>query len=808
MHKFICIHGHFYQPPRENPWLEEVERQDSAYPFHDWNERVTSECYSRNAASRILNAQKKIVNIVNNYARISFNFGPTLLSWIEKKDPELYADILKADKESRERFSGHGSALAQVYNHIILPLATSEDKRTQIFWGIKDFEYRFQRKPEGMWLAETAVDLESLDIMAEYGIKFTILAPHQAKAVRSLAGGSWIDVSGQRVDPKKPYLCRLPSGRSIVLFFYDGPIARATAFEGLLRSGDDFVQRLTNAFDHNSPQENQLVHIATDGETYGHHHQFADMALAYAVNKIEKEGLATLTVYGEYLERFPAQEEVEIFKNSSWSCCHGIERWRADCGCSIGTNPKWNQKWRAPLRLAMDWLQSEAVKVYARHMGDYTADIWSARNDYIEVMLDRQAKVVDQFVQAHVKRPVSDEEKVKILKLLEMQRNMQLMYTSCGWFFDEVSRIEPVQILKYAARVIQLIQEVDGLETEPGFLSLLEKALSNDDEYHDAREIYAALVRPSIVSLLRVGAHYAVASLFEDYAKETPVYCYQVIREDYKKREANRLKLCIGRGIVQSNITLEKMSVFFVGFHMGSHNVIRGVQRLEQGDYAQAEKDIMGAFDAKKIPDTTRLIEKYFGHENYSIQHLFRNEQQKILDEVLKTTMEQIEGTFMDIYDQHYPLMQIQKELPVKLPKVLSTVVDFVLTHEMCKEIQKEPLDLKRIQVLAWELRRWSFSRDREEVSLMTTARLNKLMTQLAKDPEDVILIENIVALLNIFNTLKFDVTLWKAQNIIFYLRRKYYLEKKSKARQGDLRSDRWASAIDLLAEFLGVAIT
>ncbi|HQL40678.1 MAG TPA: DUF3536 domain-containing protein, partial [Candidatus Omnitrophota bacterium] len=617
MHKFICIHGHFYQPPRENPWLEEVERQDSAYPFHDWNERVTSECYSRNAASRILNAQKKIVNIVNNYARISFNFGPTLLSWIEKKDPELYADILKADKESRERFSGHGSALAQVYNHIILPLATSEDKRTQIFWGIKDFEHRFQRKPEGMWLSETAVDLESLDIMAEYGIKFTILAPHQAKAVRSLAGGPWIDVSGQRVDPKKPYLCRLPSGRSIALFFYDGPIARATAFEGLLRSGDDFVQRLTNAFDHNSSQENQLVHIATDGETYGHHHQFADMALAYAVNKIEKEGLATLTVYGEYLERFPAQEEVEIFKNSSWSCCHGVERWRADCGCSIGTNPKWNQKWRAPLRQAMDWLQSEAVKVYARHMGDYTADIWSARNDYIEVMLDRQAKVVDQFVQAHVKRPVSDEEKVKILKLLEMQRNMQLMYTSCGWFFDEVSRIEPVQILKYAARVIQLIQEVDGLEAEPGFLSLLEKALSNDDEYHDAREIYTALVRPSIVSLLRVGAHYAVASLFEDYAKETPVYCYQVIREDYKKREANRLKLCIGRGIVQSNVTLEKMSVFFVGFHMGSHNVIRGVQRLEQGDYAQAEKDIMEAFDAKKIPDTTRLIEKYFGHENY-----------------------------------------------------------------------------------------------------------------------------------------------------------------------------------------------
>lgn len=807
MQKYICIHGHFYQPPRENPWLEEVELQDSAYPFHDWNERVTDECYSRNATSRILNSQKKIVKIVNNYAKMSFNFGPTLLSWMEKKDPEVYADILKADEMSQERFSGHGSALAQVYNHIILPLANKNDKRTQIYWGIRDFEYRFRRKPEGMWLAETAVDLESLSIMAEYGIKFTILAPHQAKSVKPITGSQWFDVSGQRIDPKKPYVCRLPSGKSIAIFFYDGPMSRAVAFEGLLRSGDDFVRRLLGGFDYNNGQDRQLVHIATDGETYGHHHRFADMALAYAFNKIETENLATLTVYGEYLEKFPPQEEVQIFENTSWSCAHGVERWRADCGCCLGTNPKWNQKWRAPLREALDWLNEEANAVYTNYLSSYVTDVWSVRNAYIDVILNRDEKNIQKFISEHTIKTVNDADKVKILKLLEMQRNAQLMYTSCGWFFDELSRIEPVQILKYAARVIQLILELDDRNIENNFLDLLSKANSNEEEYKDGRDVYKSLVSPSVVGLLRVGVHYAVSSLFEDYPKEARIYCYSVTKDDYKKKEANRLKLCIGRGSVYSHITMERTPVFFVGFHMGNHNMIRGIDRMSLIDYTRAEKEIIDTFESKKIPETTRLIDKYFGHENYTIQHLFRNEQQKILDEVLRTTMEQIEGSFMEIYEQHYPLMQLQKELPVRLPKVLSTVVEFVLSHEMCQEIEREPLNLKRIQVLAWELKRWAFARDRDGMSVVTSARLTVLMHQLSQKSDDALFIENIVALLNILNTLRFDVNLWKAQNIFFDLKLTCYADKKKKAQQGDSSSARWVSAFELLGEFLGVAV-
>jgi alpha-amylase/alpha-mannosidase (GH57 family) len=335
--RYVCIHGHFYQPPRENPWLEAIELQDSAYPYHDWNERITAECYAPNSVSRILDAQNRIIRLVNNYAKISFNFGPTLLDWLAANGPEVYGAILDADRQSRHQFSGHGSALAQPYNHVILPLANHRDRQTQIAWGIRDFERRFRRFPEGMWLPETAVDLESLEILAELGIRFTILAPHQAGRVRRIGNSDWQLVNCGEIDPTRAYEQRLPSGRSLAIFFYDAPIARAVAFEGLLSSGENFARRLTGAFsdDRDWPQ---LVHIATDGESYGHHHRFGDMALAYALNMIESRGLARLTNYGEFLEKYPPTHEVDIREKTSWSCSHGVDRWWSDCGCNAG-NP-------------------------------------------------------------------------------------------------------------------------------------------------------------------------------------------------------------------------------------------------------------------------------------------------------------------------------------------------------------------------------------------------------------------------------------------------------------------------------------
>ena len=322
--KYICIHGHFYQPPRENAWLEAVEVQDSAHPYHDWNRRITVECYSANVYSRILDDAGRIEKIVNNYEKISFNFGPTLLAWMEIHAPDVYQAVLEADKRSMARYSGHGSALAQAYNHMIMPLAHERDKHTQVLWAIRDFEYRFGRRPEGMWLPETAVDLETLEVLADQGILFTILSPDQAAQTRGLEDTDWCDVSDGAIDPKVPYLQQLEGGGTMTLFFYDGPISRAVAFEGLLKNGEAFAERLVSGFaDQETPQ---LLHIATDGESYGHHFPHGDMALAYALHYIESQDLAQLTNYGEFLEKCPPTQEVQIKENTSWSCAHGVAR--------------------------------------------------------------------------------------------------------------------------------------------------------------------------------------------------------------------------------------------------------------------------------------------------------------------------------------------------------------------------------------------------------------------------------------------------------------------------------------------------
>ena len=338
MEKYVCIHGHFYQPPRENPWLEEVELQDSAYPYHDWNEKITDECYRQNAASRILGPDKKIIDIVSNYLSISFDFGPTLLSWLQYHSPDVYQSVIDADKKSMKIFSGHGCAIAQAYNHIIMPLANSRDKRTQVIWGIRDFEYHFGRKPEGMWLPETSADLETLDICADNGIKFTILSPHQARRFRKIGTENWTNIEREKIDTTQPYLCRLPSGRTINLFFYHGPTANEVAGGRLLQNGEVFARKLAWIFNQNEG-EPQLAHIAVDGETFGHHHSFSDMALAYCLHYTKTKNLAKITIYGEYLEKFPSALEVDIYENSSWSCSHGVERWRSNCGCCYGRFP-------------------------------------------------------------------------------------------------------------------------------------------------------------------------------------------------------------------------------------------------------------------------------------------------------------------------------------------------------------------------------------------------------------------------------------------------------------------------------------
>jgi len=807
MNRYVCIHGHFYQPPRENPWLDEVEVQDSAYPYHDWNERVTAECYARNAAARILDDNRRIVDIVNNYSKISFNFGPTLLSWMQDKDPEIYAAVLEADRLSQQKFSGHGSAIAQVYNHVIMPLANAKDKRTQVIWGIKDFESRFKRKPEGMWLAETAVDLETLDLMVEYGIKFTVLAPHQAKRVKPLGQEMpWRDVTGAKVDGRVPYLCHLPSGRQINIFFYDGPIAQGVAFEGLLNNGEIFARRLTDEFSaaNTGPQ---VVHIATDGETYGHHHKFGDMALAYCLHYIDSHQLAQLTVYGEFLQKFPATQEVEIVENSSWSCVHGIERWRSDCGCSTGGQPGWNQKWRAPLRQSLDWLRDRLGPLYETQMAVFTNDPWGARDQYIEVVLDRSEENMGRFLQNITGRSLREDEKIKILKLLEMQTNAMLMYTSCGWFFNEVSGIETVQVLKYAARAIQLTQDITGIDLDEGFISRLGGVISNVPELKDAAHIYRAMVKPSVVDLLRVGAHYAMTSLFEQYPSQTNMYSYSVKSEQYDLKEAGRLRLAVGRAMVRSKDTWEQASICFAVLHLGDHNFIGGVDYLNADEFTKMRTLMTNAFLESDIPSVIGVIKDYFKYHNYSLWHLFKEEQQKILNQVLGSTMDDIETSFRQIYDHHYPLMQIKNEISLPLPRMLMTVVEFVLNRDISVVLEAEDVDIKRFKQLVEEMKRWSFKRDQANFSFLASERISSLMKRFSDNPDNIHLMEKIITILELLAQLSLDLDLWKAQNTYFAMGRKIYPDIISQAGTDEL-AGRWVKHFEHLGEILQVNIT
>ena len=643
MERFLCIHGHFYQPPRENPWLESVEIQDSAYPYHDWNERITAECYAPNTASRDQDSEGRIRGIVCNYARISFNFGPTLLSWMETHAPETYAAILAADRQSMLWRSGHGAALAQVYNHIIMPLASLSDKRTEVRWGIKDFEHRFQRFPEGMWLAETAVDLATLEVLAEEGIHYTILAPHQAGRVRKIAIGRWKDVSGSHIDPSRPYLCRLPSGRSITIFFYDGPISQAVAFENLLDSGEKFAARLMTGFSEQSSHP-QLVHIATDGETYGHHHHFGEMALGHALSSIESNGQARLTNYGEYLALYPASHEVQIIENSSWSCMHGIERWKSDCGCNSGAQSGWNQQWRIPLRSAIDWLSAQLFAGYEDVMADYIIDPWEARNDYIHVMLNRSEENVAAFLLKHSRHPLDDDAIVTVLSLLEMQRHALLMYTSCGWFFDELSGLETVQIVQYAARAIQLAEKYCLHEIKTPFLEQLALAVSNIPAQGDGSKIYATYVDTAMIDSIKVGVHYAVSYVFEEYGEETDIFSYRAIKEDCLILHAGQMKVAIGNIRLRSHVTRKTARISFCNLYFGGQTLNCGAcSFLGDTAYQTMKQEVTAAFTGCDFAAVIRLIDTHFGMHNYSLKDLFRDEQRNILQHILADTLKEFE---------------------------------------------------------------------------------------------------------------------------------------------------------------------
>jgi alpha-amylase/alpha-mannosidase (GH57 family) len=765
--RYVCIHGHFYQPPRENPWLDEVEVQDSAAPYHDWNARISAECYWPNAAARLLGHGNQITAIVNNYSSLSFNFGPTLTAWIARHEPDLLAHIVAADQASCMRCGGHGNAIAQAYGHAILPLLNLRDKTTQVRWGVQEFVYRFGRKPEGMWLPETAVDVSTLEVLAAEGMRFTILAPHQARRIRPLTHTSWQMVRPEELDTTRPYLCRLPSGRQIVVFFYHGPLARAVAFEGLLNSGDRLVERIMAAF-HAQPDEPQLVHFATDGESYGHHHRFGEMALAFACHELTRRGLARLTNYGEYLALHPPAWEAEIVENTSWSCPHGVERWRADCGCRVGTKPGWTQRWRAPLREALLWVSDAIDRVFEQHGAPLLADPWRARDEYIELVLDRTPDRVEEFCARQGTRVLTPGERVEVLKLLEMARHRLLMFTSCGWFFDELSGIEGTQILRYAARAIEYAEGY-GVQLQEEFIARLRAAPSNLPEYGDGAGVYTRKVLSTRVGLSQVVANQAICQILEPERVCVVPRAFSVRWTDTEQEVYGTTALSVGRLHLMSTLTREEKEFACAVLRLTAHDVHCVVSdTLPSAEYETVKSELMRLFARRSLSEVVRGLDRVFGETYYTAKDLFLDDRRRVLARVSEGVFARLEETYWQLYRENQRFMEFLRDLDVPLPQGFALAVGFLLNRMFLRTltaIVRGEGDKEALDAVFADMQKWQVPLETGAAGEVCRQAIEERLARLLADPlgQD---IKQIITLLDLAERFHLVPNLWRAQTL------------------------------------------
>lgn len=772
---YLTIHGHFYQPPRENPWLETVEIQESAKPFHDWNERVAAECYTPNSVSKIVTQDNKIIDIVNNYSYISFNIGPTLLSWMEMHTPYTYDRIIKADAESVAKNNGHGNAIAQVYNHIILPLANKQDKYTQILWGIRDFKYRFGRMPEGMWLAETACDDATLEALIDCGIKFTVLSPHQAKSVRKLGtNGEMQDVSSGNIDPACAYRYYAKNDKSkyIDLFFYDGSISKSVAFDELLTDGNKFVSRLKDG-ESSARDYNQLVHIATDGESYGHHTKFGDMALAYILKVKAKDAGFIITNYANYLELEPPKYEADIKDVSSWSCAHGVGRWCDDCGCSTGGNYGWNQKWRKPLREALDYVRDELIKIYEKEASKYFYDVWDARNKYIDVILDRSKVAVRKFFEQNQNHELDASERVNALKLLEAQRQALLMYTSCGWFFSEISGIETTQIMKYAARALQLASSFSSKDIESKFLEILSKAQSNIPGFGSGRDVYEKFVKPSVVTIKQIAALWAVSSTYTKYDEVSSLYCYKFKKHYYKQVSNGKTRFLTGRIEMKSKITHEKYDFVFASLQYAEGDFHCAVKRYDESENIKdiAEK-LTETYLTQPVTEIIRMTDKIFGSEYFTLKDILFEERSKILLTSIKDKMGKFTATYREIYNEGKSSILQLLSLGIPVPEAYKLAAQYTLSddfnglYKSCKDISDENIYQQAADIIK-ESQKFELKLDKKPTSELFSKEIQKAIYNFTRNFE-IQRLEKIIKMFEYAGKLNLSVDISEAQNMYF----------------------------------------
>ena len=795
--RWVCIHGHFYQPPRENPWLDEIEPQPSAAPFPDWNARITAECYRPNAAARIVDGRGAIIDIVDNYARMSWNFGPTLLTWLARHAPDVHAALQAADRAAIAA-TGHGVALAQAHGHLIMPLCTPRDRATQVRWGLADFRHRFGRDAVGMWLPECAVDTATLEALAEAGVAFTILAPHQAARVRA-PGGAWQDVDG--AEPGRGYRCPLPSGRSIELYFYDGPLARAVAFERLLTDGGVLARRLVDGGRDDAP----LRHIATDGETYGHHHRYGDMALAWALASIARGDHpgASLTTYEAFRATHPPTWEVAIRDNTSWSCAHGVERWRSDCGCNSGGRPGWRQAWRQPLRAALDRLRGRADALLDGVGATLFHDAWAARDAYLDVLLVGD-DAIERFLAAHA-RPGAD--RVRALELMELSRHAMAMYTSCGWFFDDLGGLETVQILRYAARVCELGEALGGAPLEDEFVEALAAARSNDAATGDGRALWKREVITARVDPAKLLASHAVVVAVTGHEPPPPAAGPVVTTLELTRRRVGRAALAAGRARVAAAITGASRELAFAVLHLGDHQVLGGVCATPDAAAWSAQVDeLFAAFAMADLLAVQRAIDRGFVGATFSLATLLPRDRDAVLATVLATPVAAAAAGHEAIYDEHAPVIRFLVASKLPVPEAFALAARQVLHTRLCRELRAERPQVDAVRAVLAEAGQVAVDLDTPELAYLAGAALHRAIEQAAHG-DGAVGLERLAKLAELAVAMRSPVDLWDAQNATWRLARDEAPKWRAAAAAGDDEAARHHVAFLRLARAIRVAV-
>ena len=695
MNKSFLLHGHFYQPPREDPWWQFVPRQPSAYPAHDWNERIYWECYLPNATARIFNRDGSIIDMVNNYSYINFNFGPTLLLWLKQYHPEFISFLKEGDKKGIENNNGHGNAIAQGYNHMILPLANEHDKDTQIYWGKRFFEHIFERETEGFWLPETACNYETLKYLIKHNIKYIILSPHQAERVRKIGGNEWIDVSNGSVDIRRPYRIFLnkEEDKHIDCSFYHGPLSYAMSFQHIMYSAQSCADKVVSSYDNSDA----LISIATDGETFGHHHPFSEMGLAYLMkNELPNRGIKCVN-YADFLDKNPPKYEAEIKKGedglgTSWSCSHGVKRWFDDCGCRIGTNPGWNQKWRKPLRKTLDWLRSELDRIFMEKGASIFKEPWRARNNFIEIIIDSSEDAVRKFARENLNN--ADVDITGALKLLEMEHMGMLFYTSCGWFFDEVSGIETVQNLRYAARAIQLAKEVSAVDLEEAFLKKLVDVKSNIPEFGNGKKIYQQLVLPDIKEWEHYLSSFLIYNSFLEADKK--FYKFEIDKEEHRivkgvnEIDIGKIRCCDMR----TKEYVEKMYLVDRRAEEDFNSTVCYLNEFENTRFNELKQLFEGEVWISDKNKLNEVISGFFTANSYLIKDIHIEEQEKIVEYIFAQKKDSIFKALDEVWDNNRLLSERYKDIGLKLPSEMHLLGASILNYRIKDALLKFKHDL------------------------------------------------------------------------------------------------------------------